>query len=54
MSKEHNDIVVDALKKQYFAILSLENYPKTPDLTKQADRLEQAIVKMEKGEAFAA
>jgi hypothetical protein len=37
------DIILETLKKEYFRLLRKENYPKTPDLTKKLDELEQAI-----------
>lgn len=34
---------MNALKKRYFDVISHENYPHTPDLTSEADRLEVVI-----------
>jgi hypothetical protein len=36
-------VVMNALKKRYFDVISHENYPHTPDLTSEADRLEVVI-----------
>lgn len=40
---------ISELKKRYFETISKENYPKTPDITKQADELESQIKKLLKG-----
>lgn len=37
------DVVVDTLTKRYFELLKKEDYPKTPGVTAEADKLEQAI-----------
>ena len=36
-------IILETLKKEYFRLLKKEKYPKTPDITKKLDDLEQAI-----------
>jgi hypothetical protein len=38
--------LLDALLKSYFRVARLENYPHTPELTKEADALESAIRKL--------
>jgi protein-arginine kinase activator protein McsA len=35
--------VIETLKKEYFKKIRREDYPNTPDITKQLDQLEQAI-----------
>lgn len=37
------DIILETLKKEYFRLLKMENYPHTSELTKKLDALEQAI-----------
>jgi len=39
------DTVTEALQKQYFQMLKLEDFPRTPDLTKKIDELEVEISK---------
>ena len=41
-------IIIEALKKKYFEIAPNENYPNTPEITKQLDTLENKI-KQEQG-----
>lgn len=36
-------VVMATLKKRYFEVVLQEDYPRTPKLTDEADRLEQAI-----------
>ena len=43
--------IIASLKKRYFAVLSAENYPHTPDLTKEADDIEKAIAELKKQSA---
>lgn len=38
-----DDFVIAALKQRYFAVLRREDYPRTPQVTKEADHLEHAI-----------
>lgn len=42
-----DDVVTATLKKRYFEVLSKENYPRTPELTEEADNLERAIRELE-------
>lgn len=37
------DIVLETLRKRYFATAAQENYPHTPAITKELDELEAAI-----------
>jgi len=37
------DIILDTLKKRYFALASQERYPNTPKITQELDALEAAI-----------
>ena len=41
-------LVIKTLKKRYFEVISpgQENYPNTPELTKEADQLEKEIAKL--------
>lgn len=43
-----DEAVISSLKKRYFDILRKENYPKTPEITKEADNIEKAIRDMQK------
>lgn len=36
-------VVVATLKKRYFEVVAKEDYPHTPKLTQEADKLEAAI-----------
>jgi hypothetical protein len=36
-------IIVETLRKKWFELALLENYPKTPDLTSQLDELKEMI-----------
>jgi len=38
-----DDIVIQSLKRRYFDIVGKEDYPKTPQITKEADNIEAAI-----------
>lgn len=38
-----DDLVIGALKAQYFALALTENYPSTPAITAKLDHLEAAI-----------
>lgn len=38
-----DDVVVGALKKRYFEVISKERIGSTPELTSEADKLEAAI-----------
>ena len=38
-----NDLVMDSLKKNYFALALVEHYPRTPAVTEKLDKLEAAI-----------
>jgi len=39
----HSDVVIDALKRRYFDVVSKERIGETPKLTAEADQLEKAI-----------
>jgi hypothetical protein len=41
--KEKKDTVLKALKNEYFRKLKKENWPNTPDLTKEINDLDSAI-----------
>jgi hypothetical protein len=41
--KPESDIVIHALKQRYFALLPKENYPLTPEISRECDLLEEAI-----------
>ena len=43
-TKIHKDMIVGALKAKWFTIAPKENYPHTPEITKELDNLEEAIV----------
>ena len=38
-----SDLVIKSLKKEYFDLVAKENYPKTPEITAEADEVEAAI-----------
>jgi hypothetical protein len=38
-----NQVIINALKSKYFELALKENYPKTPELTKELDTLESSI-----------
>lgn len=40
---QEDDFVIATMKKRYFDLVAKENYPKTPDITKEADNIEKAI-----------
>lgn len=42
-----DDIVIQSLKRRYFDIVGKENYPKTPQITKEADNIETAILQLQ-------
>ena len=48
-STAEESLVIKTLKKRYFEIVSpgKENYPNTPELTKEADQLEKEIKKLQ-------
>jgi hypothetical protein len=43
MNPPSENIVVTALTDKYFSMLSLEDYPNTPEITKQLDNIEKAL-----------
>lgn len=43
-----DDLVIGALKAQYFALCPTENYPRTPEITKKLDNLEAAIRELQR------
>jgi hypothetical protein len=45
---EREDAIITALKKRYFELAGKENYPHTPEITKECDHLEEAIKQMQK------
>jgi hypothetical protein len=47
MSTNTDDIVIHSLKARWFDLVEKEDYPKTPDITKQLDNLTEAIRKMQ-------
>lgn len=44
--KSTDDVVVATLKKRYFDLLPKENFPGTPEITREADHLERAILEL--------
>ena len=43
MNPPTTDIILETLRKRYFEIAKQENYPNTPNVTKELDELEAAI-----------
>jgi len=43
-----DDLVVESLKKNYFALALTENFPRTPGVTEKLDNLEEAIRELTK------
>lgn len=43
-----DDLVIGALKAQYFALAPTENYPATPAITEKLDNLETAIRELQR------
>ena len=45
--KNNDDEIIVSLKARYFSIIAKENYPKTPEITKEADKIEKWIRQFE-------
>ncbi len=43
LSQVSPDLIIQSLKERYFRQAALENYPNTPEITKEVDNLEGAI-----------
>jgi len=41
-----DDTIILELKDRYFKLIAKENYPYTPEITKAADNIEEAIRKL--------
>jgi len=46
-----NDFIVTTLKRRYFALAPVENFPHSPEITAELDRLERAIRELQKPES---
>ena len=49
-SSTNDDDMTELLKARYFDIASKEDYPKTPDVTSELDKIEKAIRKRKRDE----